>query len=218
MKKPLVLLALGAALAASVGAVVECSSCGSGARLAWVGIAWYAALLAGTLFQGAGALVRWMCAIASGFHLGLICALASRGSFCPLCLTAAGGAFVATALTFVPHRPSWPLLPVILPWSAAFGLLAVPPVPRIEAPAHTRIVAYTRADCAYCDELRDRVLPEAIRGMDVEVQYRDAASAEFVRRAPTLLLTRGSRSRVLEGLPTVDRLRDELATLDGGAP
>lgn len=218
MKKPLLLLAIGAALAASVAAVTECLSCGSALRLAWIGVAWYACLLVAAICQGAGDLVRWMCAIAAGFHLGLVCASLSRGSVCPLCLIAALGAFVATAASFAPHRPSWSLLPVILPWAAAFGLLAVPPLPRVEAPAHTRIVAYTRADCAYCDELRDRVLPEAVRGLEVEVQYRDAGSADFVRRAPTLLLTRGARSRVLEGLPTVDRLRDELSALGGTAP
>jgi hypothetical protein len=79
-------------------------------------------------------------------------------------------------------------------------------------------VAYTLGDCPYCDDLRHRVLPEATRGLDVEVLYKDASTVSFVRRAPTLLLTRGRRRRVLEGLPTVGRLREELVGLGGTPP
>lgn len=218
MRRALLLLATGGALAASVAAALECPSCGGAPPLSIAGAAFYGAVLVLALLREELAVVRIAYMAASGFHLGLICAMASRGGVCPLCLTAAGCAFAATALALARDRRAWPMLPVVAPWTAAFGLLAAPPAPPADFPEHTRIVAYTRGDCPYCDELRHRVLPEATRGLDVEVLYKDASTADFVRRAPTLLLSRGRRHRVLEGLPTVDRLREALAVIGGTAP
>ena len=218
MRRALLLLAIGGALSTSAAAAVECPACTGPSDLAVAGAVLYGALLVGALFREDFVAVRWALMGAAGFHLGLVCAMASRGSTCPLCLATAACAFAATALVLVRDRASRPLLPVIAPWTAAFGLLAAPPAPPTDFPDHTRIVAYTRGDCPYCDELRDRILPEATRGLDVEVVYREAASVDFVRRAPTLLLSRGRRSRVVEGLPTVARLREEIADIGGGAP
>src|SRR5688572_11476278 len=215
MRRALLLLAAGGALIASTAAAVECPACAGPSDLSVAGVFWYAALLIGTLFCEACGFIRAGFMAASGFHLGLICTMASRGSACALCLATAACAFAATALALARDRRFVQLLPVILPWTAALGLLAAPPPPPAEFPDHLRIVAYTRGDCGYCDELRDRVLPEATRGFDVEVVYLDAATADFVRRAPTLLLSRGRRHRVMEGLPTVDRLREEIAEIGG---
>jgi hypothetical protein len=215
VRRALLLLATGGAWTASVVAAVDCPSCAGPSDLAWAGVAGYAALLIASLVREEWPPVRWGFIAAAGFHLGLICAMASRGSACQLCLSTAACAFAATVLALARDRRTWPLLPVVTPWTAALGLLAAPPAPPVDFPDHTRIVAYTRADCAYCEELRARVLPEATRGLDVEVVYRDAAAADFVRRAPTLLLSRGRRSRVMEGLPTVDRLREELVGIGG---
>ena len=211
-------MAIGGALATSSAAAVECPACAGSSPLAVAGVVLYGALLIGTLLREDFVAVRCALMGASGFHLGLICAMASRGSACPLCLATAACAFAATGLVLARARDSRPWLPVIAPWTAAFGLLAAPPAPPNDFPDHLRIVAYTRGDCPYCDELRNRVLPEATRGLEIEVVYRDAASAGFVRRAPTLLLSRGRRSRVVEGLPTVARLRDEIAGLGGISP
>jgi hypothetical protein len=218
MRRALLLLTTGGALAASVAASLDCASCGGPPTLAVAGSAYYALLLAVAWLREDLSAVRIAFMAASGFHLGLICAMASRGGACSLCLAAAGCAFASTLFALARDRRSWPMLPVVAPWTAAFGLLAAPPAPPSDAPPHMRIVAYTRGDCPYCDELRDRVLPEATRGLDVEVLYKDASTASFVRRAPTLLLTRGHRQRVLEGLPTVGRLREELAVLGGNPP
>jgi len=149
---------------------------------------------------------------ASGFHLGLICAMASRGAACPLCITTARvPPFAATALGAGSRPPVVAGASRRLAWPRPLELLAAPPAPPVEFAPHTRIVAYTRADCPYCDDLRDRVLPEATRGLDVEIVYRDAATADFVRRAPTLLLssrTAGTGSwRVSDGRPTPRRDR-----------
>jgi len=218
VRRPLLLLATGGALAASVAAAVDCPSCGGPPTLAIAGAGLYAVLLIAALVREEHVAVRFTFMAVSGFHLGLVCAMASRGGACPPCLATAACAFAATALALARDRRSWPSLPVVLPWTAALGLLAAPPAPLDDFPPHTRIVAYTRVDCSYCDDLRDRVLPEATRGLDVEVVYREAAAAEFVRRAPTLLLSRGRRYRVMEGLPTVDRLREELAQIGGSRP
>lgn len=215
MRRALLLIATGGALASSAAAAAHCPSCGGPPTLAIAGGAFYLVLLVAVLLREEWGAVRFAFMSASGFHLGLICAMASRGAACPLCLATAAFAVAATALSLAGHRPTWPLLPVVLPWTAALGLLAAPPAPPASFPAHTRIVAYTRSDCPYCDELRDRILPEATRGIDVEVVYRDAADAGFVRRAPTLLISRGSRYRLMEGLPTVDGLRGEITRLGG---
>ena len=218
MRRILLLLATGGALATSVAASMECPSCGGPPALAIAGVILYAALLVASLLREEHVAVRAAFAAASGFHLGLIGIMASRGTACPLCLTAAACAFAATVLALGRDRRSWPLVPVVMPWTAAVGLLSAPSLPAIDFPEHTRIVAYTRGDCTYCDELRRRVLPEATQGLDVEVVFRDATAAAFVRRAPTLLVSRGRRYRVMEGLPTVDRLREEIALIGGNRP
>jgi len=217
MRRALLLLATGGALTACVAAAVGCTACGGPSSLEPLGILVYAGLLVGVLIREDHLLVRFAFMSISGIHVGLLCAMISRGTFCGLCAVVAACAFAATSLALARHPRSWPSLPVILPWAAAAGMLAAPPPP-VEPSTHTRIVAYTRPDCPYCDELRNRVLPEATRGLEVEVIYRDAMDANFVRRAPTLLLTRGRRFRVVEGLPTVDRLRGEITVLGGNGP
>jgi hypothetical protein len=78
--------------------------------------------------------------------------------------------------------------------------------------ASVSIVVFTQEDCAYCDELRDRVMPEIERefGRRVRIDYRPASDLPAVRKTPTLILTPGRtgiQGRVIEGLPTVERLR-----------
>jgi hypothetical protein len=174
--------------------------------------------LAAALVRPEAAALRFGLIAASGFHLGLIAAMAARGSACGVCLGSASCALLATALALGREPSRWNWVPPLLPWTAAAGLLLAPPVPPVEASLHTRIVAYTRSDCPYCDDLRDHVLPEATRGLDVEVVFRDAAGVDFVNRTPTLLITRGSNYRVLEGLPAPDRLREEIAAVERGRP
>jgi len=79
-------------------------------------------------------------------------------------------------------------------------------------------VVYSRSDCAYCDDLRDRVLPEAVRGIAAEIAWRPAAEAEFVTRTPTLVVSRGSDFQVFEGLPPPEALRAGLLAVNGGHP
>jgi len=218
MRKKLLLVALGGALACSVAGVAGCRSCGTPPPLAVAGIAFYAASLIVALARPDAASLRFALMAASGFHLGLIAAMASRGFACGSCLGAASCAFMALALVLGRDMSRWNWLPPILPWTAAAGLLMAPPSPPVDSPPHTRIVAYTRPDCPYCDELRDRVLPEATRGLAVEVVFRDAAGADFVTRTPTLLISRGANFRVVEGLPAPERLREEIARVEGGRP
>ena len=85
--------------------------------------------------------------------------------------------------------------------------------------ASVSIVIFTQEDCAYCDELRDRVIPEIEKefGRRVRVDYRPASDLPAVRKTPTLILTPGRagvQGRVIEGLPTVERLRGAIHDLE----
>jgi len=212
------LVALVGALCFSVAGAAGCRSCGSIPPLAVGGIVFYAATLVIASWRPRAKILLFSLIGAGGFHLGLVSSMISRGTTCETCLGAALFAFAALAATLGRDPSRWTWVPPILPWTAAAGLLAAPPLPTVEPLGHTRIVAYTRPDCPYCDELRDRVLPEATRGLDVEVVFRDASSADFVTRTPTLLISRGSNRKVMEGLPAPDRLRKEIAAVEGRRP
>ena len=62
-------------------------------------------------------------------------------------------------------------------------------------------------------------MPEIERefGERVRIDYRPAADLPAVRRVPTLILTpgrAGREGRVIEGLPTVERLRGAIRDLE----
>jgi protein-disulfide isomerase len=81
------------------------------------------------------------------------------------------------------------------------------------------VEVFTEPDCPYCDELRSRVMPEIEKefGTRVRINYRPATDLPAVRRTPTLILTPGrlgAQGRVIEGLPTLERLRGAIRDLE----
>jgi hypothetical protein len=150
--------------------------------------------------------------------------MVTTGMVCGLCMVAAAVSLVLVGLSVLIDRANLGRLALVVPWSAllvALGSGLTRTTPRIDGGASgaVSVVVFTEEDCPYCDELRIRVMPEIERefGDRVRVDYRPAAELPAVRRTPTLILTPGrlgARSRVIEGLPTVERLRGAIRDLE----
>ncbi|MBI4566485.1 MAG: hypothetical protein HY716_17540 [Planctomycetes bacterium] len=220
MRRMILLAAVSGAFAFSAMATFGCAACGERSTLAAAGTAAYAVLLAATLWQGNHPLVRVALLASSGFHLGLVSVMAGRGAVCGLCIACAACCFTATAVALWGDRARWGLVPAVMPWTAGLALaLPQPEFPPLEPSERLRITVYEQADCPYCDLLKHRVMPEAMRGLSaVEVAYTPADGVAFVSRTPTLVITRGSARRILEGLPSPAELRAEVLALQGGMP
>ncbi len=217
MRRLALLAGLAAALAFSALKLAGCASCAASPGPAAAGALLYAALLALAAWRGASGPVLLGLAAAVGVHAGLLATMLARGPACGPCAGAAASAVVAWAAAAGTDGPRWSLLPAIAPWTAAAALALPAPVPEAPALAELRVVVYTAPDCPYCDELRDRVLPEAVREIPVKVDWRPADSAAFVSRTPTLVISRGASVKVLEGLPPAAALRAELLAMQGGS-
>lgn len=220
MRRILVLAGIAGALAFSAAAAgLACAACGGPPPLAVAGVLGYGTLLALGSWRGDHPIVRVGLLGAGGFHLGLLATMAMRGSFCTACVGAAVCCGAAVVACLGGDRARWTLAPAILPWTAALAFaMPQPPAPQPDGSDRTRILVYENADCPYCELLRSRVLPEAVRGLDVDVAYRLAEDADFVTRTPTIVLSRGQTVRVLEGVPSPEELRAEVVSLGGAKP
>lgn len=218
-----VLLPVQAGIAAAAAAVEWSYSCGAcragGLSLGLPGFAFYAGLSLAALFAGPTPLL--FCALFFGFgvHVMLVAQLFSSGLVCGLCMGAAGVSLVLTVLSVIHERVNLVRLAVTLPWSVLLvigwtGAPRNPAGPAIEAsPSDSvRILVFDEPDCPYCEELRDRVIPEIVRefGSRVRVIHRPAGELPAIRRTPTVIVAPAGRdesSRVFEGLPSVEMLR-----------
>ncbi len=218
-----------AAQAALSGVVVvleatrSCAACGSG-RLFFglAGLVYYTALLVLARTRGPSRLFYGGLLLAFGVHAALTAQMFLTGTVCGPCLGASFGALLLVGLSISLDRDNIGRLALVVPWSAllvALGSLpfraAAPPDPI----AGVSIVVFTEPDCPYCDELRNRIMPEMERefGARIRVDYRPASDLPAVRRTPTLILTPGrvgARGRVIEGLPTVERLRGAIRDVE----
>ena len=193
----------------------DCTRCQRGLSLPLTGLVAYGSLLLLALRWSDRLPFRIALSAAAGVHLGLLVSMAGRGSWCPFCVGVASCCAVAVVAAF--RKGDGHLIPAIAPWSA-MAILSMLPAPPPASPVKVplTLTIYSSADCPYCDRLRDEVLPRARAGIDVRVEYRDAGSADFVERTPTLVISRGGSTRVLEGLPAPDTLRRELLSMGGG--
>lgn len=211
-------LGLAVAFAASAAAASTCSTCGGPSPIALAGLVGYGLLLAISLRRPFAGVVRWGLAAASGVHAALLTAMFRTDSVCAICLVTAAGALLALVAAMGCDSTRWAAVPAAAPWTGAIVLLLLPMPAPADPSGPLSVEVYSRPDCPYCQELKDRVLPEAIRGLSPLVAWKDASDAPFVRLLPTLRITRGGRSRLLEGLPSPERLRAELTALSGGQP
>lgn len=211
-------LGLAGAFTASAVAAWGCSACGGPSPFALAGLVGYGALLVAALRRPYGAIVRWGLAAAAGVHAALVTAMFRTDTVCATCVMAAASAAIALLAAMGRDGAWWGSVLATAPWTAALVLVMLPAPPPVEPDGPLRLEIYSRPDCPFCQELRDRVLPEAIRGMAPAIAWKDASEAAFVRLVPTVRITRGGRSRILEGLPTPERLRSELDAISGGHP
>jgi len=221
-------LALQAALSAAA-AVLEwtgsCASCGGG-RISFglAGFAGYVLLLGWAQLRGPSRPFFAGVFIAFGVHLVLATRMLVTGIPCGLCIAAAAGSIAAVAVSMLADRDNLVRFGMILPGLVLLAALesrvaraALPAVPA--APDAVSIVVFTEPECGYCEELRTRVMPEIEKefGPRVQVRWRPASDLPAVRRTPTLILTPpgpGLQGRVIEGLPTVERLRGAIRDLE----
>ena len=214
-------------VAAVLEAVGSCAACGSGRiPLAIVGGVGYAALFGWGLIRGPSRLFFLGVLFAFGVHGSLAAQMFLAESLCALCLAAGAGSLGLVGLSIAVDRTNLARLALVLPWSAllvalGFGPWPWRPVSSGEAASigAVSVVVFTEPDCPYCEELRNRVMPEIERefGSRVRVDYRPATELPAVRRTPTLILTPGhpgGRGRVIEGLPTLERLRGAIRDLE----
>jgi len=143
---------------------------------------------------------------------------------CGLCIAATAGSLGIAGLSIAIDRANLGRLALLLPWAALLVAAgsgaarpAAPVVPAEEGAVS--VVIFTEPDCPYCDELRNRVMPEIEKefGARIRITYRPAADLPAVRRTPTLILTPGrpgAQGRVIEGLPTLERLRGAIRDLE----
>src|SRR5262249_15717442 len=111
------------------------------------------------------------------------------------------------------------LLPFAALIAARTGALpsAGPAVPL--APDRISVQVFTQPDCPFCDEVRRSVMPEIVKefGSRVIIAHRSADELPSIRRTPTLILRSsrsGSMTRIIEGLPTLERLRGMIRDLE----
>lgn len=219
-----VLLAVQAGLSAA--AVVaetggSCVACRSGSLSpAVAGALLYIGLLAAALTRGPSRLLFGFILLGFGVHVALATQLFLAGIVCGLCIAATAGSIALVALSIAVDPGNLGRLAVLAPWSALLVATLLPlRAPDPPTDGSVRVMIFTQPDCPYCDELRDRVMPEIERefGGRVKIDYRPAAEVPAVRQTPTLILTSGrvgARPRVIEGLPTLERLRGAILDLE----
>ncbi len=220
----LAIQALLSAAAVVVDLTRSCAACLSwGAVPGIAGTVGYSFLLVLALTRGPSRLLFAGILFAFGMHAALILQMVVSGIFCGLCLAATAGSISLVALSISLDPGNVGRLGIAVPWAvlltagAASVLRTQKPV--LDAAASVNIVVFTQENCAYCDDLRDKVMPEIEKefGRRVRIEYRPASDLPAVRKTPTLILTPGRtgvQGRVIEGLPTVERLRGAIHDLE----
>lgn len=220
----MVLLGVQAALSAAAATLEWAYTCGAcragGLSLGLLGFSFYGGLFLAALLAGPTRILYGGILLGLGVHAVLVAQLVATGQACAVCLAAAGVSLLLAALSVACDRVNLTRLVFILPWSLLLGLGWVhAPRPAAAAArvavtdsAAVRLVVFTQAQCPYCDELRDRVLPglEKEFGPRLQVLFRDAGDLPGIRRTPTIVIAPGRRereARIFEGLPETAALR-----------
>lgn len=221
-----VLLGIQSAVAMAAAALEWGYSCGAcragGLSLGLVGFAYYSGLFLAAAYAGPAPLLAAGVFFGLGVHLMLVVQLLGAGLRCWICFGAAGLSLTMALLAVAHDRRNLARMAFVLPWSVLLVLgwkgAAPPPAEPPPTTGAVRLTVFTQPGCGYCDELRERVLPEVQRefGEALEVVFRPASDLPSLRRTPTIVIAparRDRQARVLEGLPTIDALRDAVRDL-----
>jgi hypothetical protein len=209
------------AVAAALDWTWSCGACRAGGfSLGPVGFAFYAGLFVAALAAGPNRLLFSAVLFAFGIHVMLTAQLLWLGLHCWVCFAAAANATAMAALAVACDRANLGRLAAALPW-AVLLVVGWAAIPRSEpAPAAVRVTAFTQPDCPYCDDWRDRMLPELRRefGPRLQAAERPAAEMPALRRTPTLVIAparRDARTQVIEGLPDYATIRGAVLRAEG---
>lgn len=209
------------ALATALDWTWSCGACRAGGfSLGPIGFAFYTGLLVAALAAGPSRLLYGAVLFAFGLHVMLTAQLLWLGLHCWVCFAAAVNAAAMAALAVACDRANLGRLAVTLPW-AVLLVAGWASIPRPEAPPRTvRVTAFTQPDCPYCDDWRDRMLPELKRefGPRLQAVERPAAEMPALRRTPTLVIAparRHAKTQVIEGLPDYGTIRDAVRRAEG---
>lgn len=203
----------------------SCAACGTGTLVPGIaGGAFYGALLLLALRRGPSRWITGAILMAFGVHIALAVQMWLTGILCGICVAATVGSLALVFLALARDPAELGRLGFIAPWSAlvvavGFGTARSPAAVVSTVSDSVSVVVFTQPDCPYCEELRSRVMPEIERefGSRIRIDYRPAADLPAVRRVPTLILTpgrTGREGRVIEGLPSVERLRGAIRDLE----
>jgi len=223
----LVLLAVQAVLSATAGLAAvlpACAACGTG-RLApaLLGALGYSVLFGRALTAGLTRDVFVGILFAGGIHAALVVQMLTTGLWCGLCIAAALLSLVMMGGSVMLDRTNVGRLALVTPTAALLvlsgGSAAVPSAPREATDGRIGILVYSQPECGFCEELQRNVLPEVEKefGSRIRVEQRSADELPGIRRTPTLILNAkrpSTATRVIEGLPTVERLRGVIRDLE----
>ena len=204
--------------------VLPCGACSRGPNLlALLGLVLYGILAIRLRFSGLSEDVHFGILLAAGVHIALGVRMLIEGPFCILCATAAALSLAMVAVSSGLDRTHSGRLAALLP-AAAF-LVSIGSFAAMQAPVvrplakQVRIQVFTQPDCPYCETLERELMPEIQKefGRRIATEYRSADDLASVRRTPTLILHGHGSSpamRVIEGLPTLERLRGVIRDLE----
>lgn len=206
-------------------AFLDCGACSRGPELpAILGLVGYTVLAIRHRIAGLSADVFSGILFGAGIHAALAAQMFLRGNLCGLCLAAAALSFTMAGISILVDRANVGRFAMMAPGAALLVMTGWSPAPTPRpqgSEAGVLIQIYTQADCPYCESLRDEVMPDIEKefGRRVKTEYRPADELPGVRRTPTLILhPREGRSpvRIIEGLPTLERLRGVIRDLETG--
>ena len=228
MRRTLVVL-LGVQIALSLLALAmerlqDCDACRvSGFDPGMAGALAYGAILVGVLMRGPTPFLYDGILFGAGVHAALVGQMVIQERICGICLAAATVSASLVGIAIACDRANLGRLAIVAPAAsliAALGLSSAPPASPVAASGGgVGVRIYIQSDCPYCERLRKEIVPEIEKefGTRVRIEYRSADDLPGIRRTPTLILEPrrvASPPRIIEGLPTLERLRGAIRDLE----
>lgn len=182
-----------------------CESCrslaGYDSYLSVIGLAFYALVAVLHILKKD---VSKLILIALACHIALLIVSLRLGYWCAYCL---GCALCAMTAAFFARSFRHMRIANTFSCAALFVPLLVIPITSEAADGDGRVqlTAYVRDGCRYCEMLRMDILP-ALDEAHVNVRVVDASDSPIISRFPTVIVSKGSYIKIIEGLPETAEL------------